>query len=65
MRESLKCPSCVSEGRRSKVFVGMQTRTLMAVHTYYDEDGRLCVDDPNKTTSSYSCSNGHRWTEKT
>lgn len=58
----MKCPVCVSEGRRSTVQVGISTATLMSGSTYYDEDGRYHNHDPNYTTTGYSCSNGHEWT---
>jgi hypothetical protein len=57
------CPECQKEGQRSKVYIGATSVTLMAVHRYYDEDGDLHVDDPNKMTTTYSCSNGHQWRE--
>ena len=33
--------------------------TDMCVEQYYDEDGKLHVHDPNCSTSSWRCSNGH------
>lgn len=60
----MRCPECVEAGLRSKVYVGSSATTLMSVLTYYDEEGRLVVDDPNTTTTQYSCSNGHRWAEE-
>lgn len=57
------CPDCQGEGERSKVYVGMSFTTLMGVHQYYDEDGKLVVDNPNKTTTDFSCSRGHYWKE--
>lgn len=57
------CAECRDEGERSRVYPGPTTRTLMAGHRYYDEDGRLHISDPNKTTTAYVCSRGHRWEE--
>jgi len=59
----MKCPECVKEGKRSKVYPGMTFRTLLAWSVHFDEDGEYHVDDPNITTTSYSCSNGHKWSE--
>ena len=60
----MKCPTCVEEGQRSRVYPGPSMTTLMGVSRYYDEDGELVVDDPNITTTEYSCSNGHHWVEE-
>src|SRR4051794_25872671 len=57
------CAACRAEGKKSRVFEGAAFRTAMGVARYYDEDGDYVVEDPNKTTISYSCSRGHRWTE--
>ena len=59
----MKCPVCVQNGLRSKVFIGEARTTLMAGSQYYDEDGVLQTDDPNTTTTEYRCSNDHTWTE--
>jgi len=58
------CPECKKENKKSRVYLGSSFTTLMAPVPYYDEDGRLHVHDPNITTISYSCSNGHSWTVK-
>lgn len=58
------CPTCRERGLRSKVYVGMSSRTLMAVLEWYDEDGNHHFSDSNKTTTNYSCSNGHQWSER-
>lgn len=59
----MRCPECEREGKKSKVYVGMSTRTLMGWQPYYDEDGKFHNDDPNHTTTEYDCSNGHKWKE--
>ena len=61
----MTCDQCRRDGKRSRVYPGVGTTTLMASHPYYDEDGRYVNDDPNITTTPYSCSNGHRWSTKT
>ncbi len=59
------CPECQELGKRSFVYIGMSTRTLLSWQSYYDTDGILHDDDPNKISTHYSCSEGHRWTEVT
>lgn len=59
----MKCPQCAAEGERSKVYPGMTTTTCMAVSSWYDEDGNYHRHNPNTTTTHYSCSRGHEWTE--
>jgi len=61
----VKCPECVKNGLRSKVWPGAGTVTLMGWRTYYDEEGLFHVHDPNKYVMKYSCSNGHKWKEST
>lgn len=57
-----RCPVCVSEGKRSEVYEGMSSGTLLATHSYYDADGKHHYVDPNIVTTRYSCSRGHRFT---
>ena len=61
----MKCSACVIQGKRSKVFVHGSSTTLLNWFPYYDEDGNLHDNNPNKVTTSYSCSNGHMWEEIT
>jgi hypothetical protein len=60
----MKCEECVEAGEKSRVTGGGGSRTLMGHSPYYDEDGIYHNHDPNTMTSSYSCSNGHRWVTK-
>lgn len=61
----MKCPYCSMAGERSKLTIVGHRRTLMACHSYYDEDGDFVIDDPNTTTTEYRCSKGHHFTEAT
>ena len=61
---NMKCPQCIAENKRSCVYQGMSTTTLMEIAQYWDEDGNYVYHDPNITTTQYSCSNGHKWNEK-
>jgi len=57
-----KCPKCVEQGKRSKLYGGDGgTRTLMSFTVYHDEDGQYHSHDPNRLTSGYQCSEGHRF----
>ena len=57
----MKCPTCVEESEKSKVYCGGSTTTLMGYSSYYDEEGEYHCHDPNKISTSYSCSRGHKW----
>ncbi len=57
----MKCPTCVKEGKRSKVHIGHSTTTLLNVHWFYDEDGEEHCHDPNTSLTGYSCTRGHQW----
>lgn len=62
MSELLKCPQCIEEGTRSKVYTNGSTSTLLGWRgPYYDEDGEHHSHDPNQVTSHYSCDNGHQF----
>lgn len=59
----MKCPTCVAEGKQSRVYVGGGASTSMYCPPFYDEDGKWHDHDMNLVSQSYSCSNGHKWTE--
>jgi hypothetical protein len=59
-----KCPTCVENGARSRVFVpGHSVATAMAAQDFYDEDGNFHHHDPNSRVQQFSCSEGHAWAE--
>lgn len=58
------CPECQKEGKKSMVYPGVSSTTLMYCAPFYDEKGEFHNHDSNITTTPYSCSNGHEWTEK-
>lgn len=60
----MHCPECKKLDQKSTVYEGSQQRTLMAINTFYDEDGKYHRHDRNTTTISYSCSAGHAWQEE-
>lgn len=61
----MKCPECEKEGKKSCVYIGGTFVTLMSVFSYYDEDGNHHTHNPNTSTTNYSCSNGHKWSDST
>lgn len=58
----MKCPVCVKEGLRSKVYGGIGLSTLVYYEPFYDEDGEYHDHDGNAFTADYSCSYGHEFT---
>lgn len=61
----MKCPYCVEEGKRSKVYDLGGSVTLMGGNfSFYDENGIFHHHDPNMITSYYSCTNDHHWSER-
>lgn len=61
----MRCPQCVAERERSRVYDRGQSTTCMGAEYFYDEDGKHHEHDPNVTTRYLSCSRGHRWAEQT
>jgi hypothetical protein len=61
----MRCPECVNEGKKSKVYIGNTEATLLFFYPYYDEDGKFHMNDPNQYTTNYRCNNGHKWTKTT
>jgi len=55
------CPKCQEENKKSKVYNGCTFCTAVYYRPYYDEEGTYHNHDANKRTTSYSCSNGHRF----
>ena len=63
--DEMKCKECVESGRESRVYPGLAIRTLMGA-TALRRGGRPAQrEDPNKTTTQFTCSNGHQWSETT
>lgn len=58
----MKCPECVKEGKKSKVYDSMMfNSTCLHCPPFYDEDGEYHNHDLNIHSKGYSCSNGHQW----
>ena len=60
----MKCHLCKNEGKLSKLYCDVSSRTCIGWSQYYDEDGIIAGRDPNITTSRYHCSNGHAFVVK-
>lgn len=59
----MRCPECPPG--ESSVYPGGMTSTAMMPLVYWDEKDVSHVHDYNVTTTSYSCSKGHSWSEET
>ena len=59
----MKCPECQKKEEKSIVTIGQSETTLMYCSPFYDEDGNEHNHDMNDTTTYYSCSKGHAWSE--
>jgi len=57
------CPVCKEHGLKSRVYEVGCMSTLLATHTWYDEEGRFHYENPNRTTCNYTCSNGHHFSQ--
>jgi len=60
----MKCPQCLKNEQTSLCFVGnfVKTTAMGGGLLYWDEAGTYHNHDPNRSTGSYHCSRGHRWT---
>lgn len=59
------CPKCKKQGKKSYVYPGVSSATLLYCPPFYDKEGLLHHHDSNITTTPYKCSRNHEWTEKT
>ena len=62
------CAECEKDGKQYQVFAPMGGMTTCMAYTpgYWDESGKYVENkDPNITTYTYECSNGHSWSETT
>ena len=58
--QSGRCSACVFLGVKGRTYPATTgTMTLMAHQPYYDESGVYHNHNPNRFSSSWSCSNGH------
>ena len=55
------CEICKENGEKSKVFSRGGSVTLMGYTPYYDEEGIYHIQDGNRRTFTYNCSNNHSW----
>ncbi len=57
------CSKCVEEGTKSRITPGIGSSTCMYCAPFYDEEGVYHNHDYNTIRYTYSCSEGHYWTE--
>jgi hypothetical protein len=61
----MRCPVCEPEKVKHTVQQGFSRSTLLGGSApYYDEDDKVHNHDPNTSSVTYECSNGHKWTVK-
>ncbi len=60
----MKCPECLKENKKSVIYVGACMSTLACSIPHYDKEGVYHNVDPNITTTSYWCSEGHKWIDR-
>ena len=59
----MRCPKCVKEGKKSRVYVFTPKLNLLFQQPYYDENGDY-VSQEVKARTEYSCSRGHSWEQE-
>lgn len=59
----MKCPKCMKNGKKSRVYLGGTTIAAVYYPLYYDEDGNLKSSGVAPSKTEYTCSRGHKWTE--
>ena len=58
------CEECHKADKKSRVYVGVSTSTLLYCPGYYDEEGNhVSSANCNTVCTTFNCSNGHEWTE--
>jgi hypothetical protein len=61
----MRCHYCKQEGKKSSLHdLGSSTTLIGGAQSYWDSDGKKHYHDYNTTTTSYMCSEGHRYLEK-
>lgn len=55
------CEECQKLNKKSTIAIGNSMMTAVYYTPFYDENGKYHNHDNNKKTTSYSCSNGHKW----
>lgn len=55
----MKCPTCVAEGKTSRLNVRRRVGSKLEVERFWDEEGKLHVHDNTIYAHNYWCSLGH------
>lgn len=58
------CPHCRAENQRSVVEVVRSTSGTEPKQHFFDEDGQEHFHNPNVYVTEFTCSNGHRFAER-
>ncbi len=62
--ERVICNECQSQGLKSAVQDCGSTSTMLACMPFYDEEGKHHYHNYNRVTTSFKCSNNHRFTKQ-
>ena len=58
------CSECRKHGQRSRVYIIDSYYDLqIAQDRFFDEEGHWHVHDTNTSTTTYQCTNNHKWSE--
>jgi hypothetical protein len=58
------CKQCAQENESSCVIIEGTESTCAGFFPFYDEHGAYHSHDPNRHTTTYRCTRGHRWQER-
>jgi hypothetical protein len=58
------CPVCKESGLKSTVWDSGTSSTLLGWMPYFDEEGKKHSHDPNRCSTVYTCSQGHRFVHR-
>jgi hypothetical protein len=58
------CPVCANTAQRSTVRITRTNSGALPKDHYFDEEGAEHSHNPNIVVTEYSCSNGHRFAER-
>lgn len=59
----MRCPNCTETGAAHTVTQGAERSTMVRHGGHWDAQDVYHDHNPNTYTNSYTCSNGHAWTQ--
>lgn len=58
------CPICKEQGLKSIVYDTGGTSTAMSYHSFYDEEGKHHLHDPNTIMRYFICNKKHKFVKR-